>query len=379
MIIRRSFLMTITATLALFGTQAFAQSRGPVKVGGLTFLTGKFASYGAEYASGIKIGVDYVNANGGVLGGRKLQLDIQDTASDSAQAATLLRRLAADKDVVAVVGPTGTPDFLAVVPIAKTLDVPILTQASVKFEHDEFPNNVIRVYLVENPELLKWFFSKLQAAKGIKRVAFLTDRSNDAQQNSRRNAIEGMKGTGLELVADEYIRAGDRDFAAVIDKMLAGKPDSILLNATTNEVTLFLTQARARGFKGQFMGTAGLGDPKIGELAKESAAGAITMLPLDVNAPAPLVKSFVAGFKAANGDKPVSSFAAYTFDSVLLLANAINRAGSTDRAKIMKALGETKGMEGVTSNFTFKGKGDNIGQTPHLVEFTTAGGFRPFK
>jgi branched-chain amino acid transport system substrate-binding protein len=376
---RRPFLLSLAAIAALAGTPAFAQG-GPVKIGGLTFLTGKFASYGAEYASGMKLGVDYVNAHGGVLGGRKLQLELQDTASDSAQAATLLRRLAADQDIVGVVGPTGTPDFLAILPIARSLgDLPIITQASAKFDQAQFPDNVVRVYLVENPDLLKWYFGELQKAKGIKRVAFLTDRSNDAQANSRRNEMEGIKGTGIEVVGDEYIRAGDRDFAAVIDKLLAGKPDTMVVNATTNEATLFLTQARARGFKGLFVGTAGLADPKIGELAKQSAAGAITMLPLDVNAPSPLVKSFVAAYKGANGDKSIAPFAAYTFDSVLLLADAINRAGSTDRAKVMKALGSTKDFHGVTSTFTFRGKGDNITQTPHLVEFTATGAFRPFK
>lgn len=377
--IRRPFLLCLVAIAALRASPVFAQG-APVKIGGLTFLTGKFASYGAEYASGMKLGVDYVNAHGGVLGGRKLQLDLQDTASDSAQAATLLRRLAADKDIVGVVGPTGTPDFLAILPIAKSLgDLPIVTQASAKFDQAQFPDNVLRVYLVENPDLLKWYFGELKKAKGIKRVAFLTDRSNDAQANSRRNEMEGIKGTGIEVVGDEYIRAGDRDFAAVIDKLLAGKPDTLVVNATTNEGTLFLTQARARGFKGLFVGTAGLADPKIGELAKENAAGAVTMLPLDVNAPSPLVKSFVAAYKTANGDKAIAPFAAYTFDSVLLLADAINRAGSTDRAKVMKAQGETKDFHGVTSTFTFRGKGDNITQTAHLVEFTATGAFRPLK
>jgi ABC-type branched-subunit amino acid transport system substrate-binding protein len=64
---------------------------------------------------------------------------------------------------------------------------------------------------------------------------------------------------------------------------------------------------------------------------------------------------------------------------VLLLANAINRAGSADRAKVMQALGSTKDFQGVTSTFTFRGKGDNTSQTAHLVEHNGSGGFRPLK
>jgi branched-chain amino acid transport system substrate-binding protein len=377
---RRLLLLSFVAAMTgLLGWNAGAQTQAPVKIGGIVFITGKFASYGAEYANGMKLGVDYVNKHGGVLG-RKLELDMQDSASDSAQAATLLRRFAANPEIVGVVGPTGTPDFLAIVPIAKTLNVPVVAQSSAKFTHEEFPPSVVRVFLIETPELLKWYFDKVQAARGIKRVAFVTDRSNDAQANTRKNALEALKmGSSIEVVADESIKGGDRDFAAIIDKILAAKPDAIFLASTTNEVVLLMAQARARGFKGLFVGSSGLGDPKIGELAKENAAGAITMLPLDVNAPSPVVKEFVADYKAAYGDKAIGPFVAYTFDSVLLMANAINRAGSTDRAKVMQALGSTKGFEGVTSTFTFNGKGDNIAQTAHIVEHNGSGGFRPLK
>ena len=379
---RRHLLLCLlaAATTGPAWLDAAAQPQAPVKIGGITFITGRFGSYGQEYANGMRLGVDYVNTHGGVLGGRKLELDLQDSASDSAQAATLLRRFAANPDIVGVVGPTGTPDFLAIVPIAKTLNVPVVTQASAKFTHEEFPDSVVRVFLIETPELMKWYFDKVQAARGIKRVAFVTDRSNDAQANTRKNALEGLKATsGIEVVADEFIRGGDRDFAAVIDKMLAAKPDAIFVASTTNEVVLFMAQARARQFKGLFFGSAGLADPKIGELAKENAAGAITMLPLDVTAPSPVVKDFVATYKAAFGEKAIGPFVAYTYDSVLLLANAINRAGSTERGKVMQALGSTKDFSGVTSTFTFRGKGDNIAQTAHLVEHDGAGGFRPVK
>ena len=378
---RRALLLSLVAvTTGLLVPNAGAQSQAPVKIGGIVFLTGKFASYGAEYANGMKLGVDYVNRHGGVLGGRKLELDIQDSASDSGQAATLLRRFAANPDIVGVVGPTGTPDFLAIVPIAKTLNVPIVTQSSAKFTHEEFPDSVVRVFLIETPELMKWYFDQVQAKRGIKRVAFVTDRSNDAQANTRKNALEGLKmGSSIEVVADESIKGGDRDFAAIIDKVLAAKPDAIFLASTTNEVVLFMAQARARQFKGLFFGSSGLGDPKIGELAKENAAGAITMLPLDVDAPTPVVKEFVADYRKAYGDKAVGPFVAYTFDSVLLMASAIDRAGSTDRAKIMQALGATKDFQGVTSSFTFRGKGDNIAQTAHIVEHNGTGGFRPVK
>jgi hypothetical protein len=62
---------------------------------------------------------------------------------------------------------------------------------------------------------------------------------------------------------------------------------------------LLMAQARRARVQGACScGSSGLGDPKIGELAKENAAGAITMLPLDVNAPSPVVKEFVRRLQA---------------------------------------------------------------------------------
>jgi hypothetical protein len=76
---RRLLLVCLVAavTSASAWLDAQAQSQAPVKIGGITFITGKFGSYGQEYANGMRLGVDYVNKHGGVLGGRKLELDLQ--------------------------------------------------------------------------------------------------------------------------------------------------------------------------------------------------------------------------------------------------------------------------------------------------------------
>ena len=78
------------AALALMVTSVQAQTQsGPIKFGGLAFITGKFSSYGQDIEKGMRLAVKQINDSGGLLGA-KVELDLQDTVSDSAQAVSLL-------------------------------------------------------------------------------------------------------------------------------------------------------------------------------------------------------------------------------------------------------------------------------------------------
>ncbi len=261
-----------------------------MRIGALTFLTGHSASYGTQGARGIKLAVDQVNANGGVLG-RPLFVDLQDTASDSAQAVSLLRRFAASSDVVAAIGPTGTPDLLAILPVAPQLTLPVMSYASQKtLTRDQFPDRVFRMSLVETPEVLRDFVSKVATARGIHRMGVFVDRANDsspAEMHSLEAAIK-LGANGVELVDSESYTSGDKDFSVQIGKMLRTGVDAIFLSGTTNEDVIIIPQARARGFRGAFLGGATLQDPKIVQIVGPAAAPYIVFTPFNANADRPV-------------------------------------------------------------------------------------------
>ena len=370
------------AVLAAMATSiaALAQSpAGPIKVGGLSFLTGKFGSYGQDIGKGMRLAIKQINDGGGLLGGAKLELDLQDTVSDSAQAVSLLRRFAGSADVVGVVGPVGTPDFLAILPLSGQLGVPIISLGSQKeMASTEFSDWIVRVNLPVTPALITAVLAQTKKGRKLETVALIRDRANDsgqAEAKAVRQAIEA--GAGVKLVSDEAYAAGDKDFGAVLDKMLREKPDAIWIAGVTNEVSLLLQQARARGFKGSFLGGAGMNDPKIAQLAKEAAAGIVTFLPVNFESNAPQVKKFIAGYREAHGQGPIPVYAVYGYDGVMILANAISTAKSTDRKVVMQALGNTKGFVTVSGSYTYAGKGDNVAPFPFLVEMTAEGNFKP--
>jgi branched-chain amino acid transport system substrate-binding protein len=376
---KASLLCAFAAFAVMFGGAAFPQA-GDIKIGGMTFLTGKFSSYGVDVEKGVKLALDNVNAKGGVLG-RKLVVDLHDTASDSAQAVSLLRRFASSSDVVAVIGPTGTPDLLAIIPVARQLNVPVVTIGSLKpLAKNEFPDGVFRVTLMNTPEVVRDIIQKVAEAKNIKRIALFMDRTNDAQHADAQTAREAIKlGAGVQLVTDESYAGGDKDFSVLIGKMMQAKADALWLSGTTNEAAVIISQARARGFKGVVMGGAGMTDPKIVQLTGAAAPPYVMFTPLDLQSDRPIVRDFVNAHRKAYGASPISTYSAYAYDTVLLVEDAIRRAGSADRKAVAQAIGSTNAFQGVTGEYTYDGKGDNVKPVPYIMEVGPKGAFVSFK
>src|SRR4029453_4936486 len=108
-----------------------------------------------DIEKGMRLAVKHINESGGI-NGQRIELDLQDTVSDSAQAGGLLRRFAGTADVVGVVGPVGTTDFLAVLPLTAQLNIPVVSLGSQKeMAANEFSDWIVRVNLPVTPVLIK--------------------------------------------------------------------------------------------------------------------------------------------------------------------------------------------------------------------------------
>ena len=350
-----------------------------VKVAGLTFTTGKFSTFGKDVERGMLLAESKIKDDGGVLGGKTFELKIQDTASEATQAVSLLRQVATDSNYVGVVGPTGTPDLLAVMPIADQVKIPLVSLGSqAALSQDDFSDWVTRVGLVETSDLLASYVTRVGDEEKISSIAVLHDRANDYAEAETKSLLKALPRTAVELVGDETYQAGDTDFASQIDAILRDKPDAIWIGGVTTEAARIMEQARARGFTGAFVGGAGLNDPAIGKLAGKAATGYVTLSPMNLSSDRPEVQDFVRRHKAKYGAKtPASTYTAYGYDATMLLAAAINKAGSTDRKAVMSALKSIKDVELVTGSYTFDGPGDSATREPFISKMSAAGVLEP--
>src|SRR5713226_8490484 len=171
----RAFSLAAIAAAAL-ATPAFAQA--PVKIGVLTPLSPPGdATAGQFIVRGAKMAVEEINSQGGVLGGRKIELIVEDDAGTPEKGAAGLRKLVSQDRVVAVVGQFHSSVTEAVQDLAEQLKVPVfLTQASAKKLTEKHLTYTFRTHVIDPDRVTLW--NKWIQQQGFKRVAILAENTD---------------------------------------------------------------------------------------------------------------------------------------------------------------------------------------------------------
>ena len=171
----RTALLTAVAAATL-AAPAFAQA--PIKIGVLTPLSPPGdASAGQLIVRGAKMGADEINAQGGILGGRKIELVIEDDAGTPEKGVAGLRKLASQDKVVAVVGQFHSSVMEATQDLAEQLKVPIFsTQASAKKLTEKHLTYTFRTHVIDPDRVALW--NKWIIQQGFKRVAILAENTD---------------------------------------------------------------------------------------------------------------------------------------------------------------------------------------------------------
>jgi branched-chain amino acid transport system substrate-binding protein len=332
--------------------------------GGLT-LSGAAAAYGEDGRTGADIAVAEINAQGGVLG-RKLRVEYDDTGMERARAVAIYRKYAARSEVVAMLS-ISSVELVALDPLANDVKLPLISIGSAA-TFAKFSPYTFRLQVIVG-KAMPTVLSRVKTAKGLKSVSVLYDVKNNFTVSEMEAVKASAQGAGLELKGIESFSTGEQDFSLQLTRIAEQNPDLFYLAATTDEAALAISQARALGIKAQILGGAGLNDPRIGSLAKEGAYGTITFAPFSPKDDRPIVKAFVVDYQKKFAKAEPPAYVALGYDAVMLLADAIRRAGSTDREKVRDALGTTKNLEGLNGLYSYDGSGDNTRQEPRLLVY----------
>jgi branched-chain amino acid transport system substrate-binding protein len=158
---------------------------------------------------------------------------------------------------------------------------------------------------------------------------------------------------GLKVVTTETFGSRDTDFSAQLTEALGAKPDALAISALVEPICGVLLQARQLGFgpKTQVLAGNGANSPKVAEIAGAAADGLLVGSPWFIGKPDPVNRAFVDAFRAKYGRDP-DQFAAQAYDTMFILAEAIDRAGAAEPDKIRDALTKTD-HTGVMGRFRF--------------------------
>ncbi|MBS0638867.1 MAG: ABC transporter substrate-binding protein [Proteobacteria bacterium] len=366
---RRTLLATaLAATLPLGATQA----ADDVVIGGALSLSGPFAAYGEDNKAGMDMAVEAVNAKGGVLG-RKLRIQYDDSAGDRAKAVAIYRKYGADPSIVADLF-VSSVEFVALDPVANEVKLPMIAIGSV-IPYKDFSPWSFRIQLIVS-KAMGPVLTTVAAAKKAKTIAVIYDTANNATVAEQTAVKDTAPAVGLKLTGVESFRTGDQDFSAQLTNIASQKPDLLYVAATSNEAALIIAQARDMGLNTPILGGAPLNDPKIGDLAGKAAYGVMTFASFSPKEQRPEVTDFLARYKAKTGKSNPPIYVVLGYDAVMLIAQAVQRAGSIDRDAIRQALGSTRDFTTVTGTFTYSGPGDNTNQVPKILVFGP-NGFEP--
>ncbi|HEY0206331.1 MAG TPA: ABC transporter substrate-binding protein [Acetobacteraceae bacterium] len=367
---RRTLLAAAAAISAGSALPALAQAGGPVQVGAIEILSGPNSAYGTAIRAGLELALDEVNAKG-VLGGRKINLIIEDSAGNKDQAINAARKLIGRDKVVAIIGPTLSNEMFAAGPVANERKIPIIGTSTTAVGITGIGPYVFRTSLPES-DVIPVTLARAKA-RGVKTIALMYANDDAFSKSGFDTMKAAAEKAGLNIVTIESFGSKDTDFSAQLTKVKGLHPDAIGISALVEPVSGVLLQARQLGFGKEtlFVGGNGSNSPKLGEIAGPAADGLLVGSPWFVGKDDPVNQAFVSKFKAKYGKEP-DQFAAQAYDCMGILANAIDRAGAAEPEKIKEALMTTT-YDGVMGPFTFT-PGRDPASTEGVVVLAMQGG-----
>lgn len=329
-----------------------------VKIGGLLEMTGGSASFGISSKNGIDLAFQEINANGGVLGGKKLELVIADTKSEASEATNGMQKLISQDKVAAVIGPNQSSAVIAASAInngAKVLGItPMGTNPDITVDPGSGKTREYnyRACFIDpfQGTVMASFASK---DLGVQKAAILIDNTSDYSKGLAKFFKENFEKNGGSVVIEEAFLQKDTDFKSTLTKIKAANPDFIYIPGYYQEVGLIVKQAREIGLNVPMAGGDGWDSAKLPEIAGKEALNNTYFSSLySPDDSSEVNKKFVEEYQKAYNAKP-DVFAALAYDSAKLVVNAIKEANSADPAKIAAAMAKTSGFKGVSGDVVF--------------------------
>ena len=350
-------LLAFVAALTLSGcdTPGASGAAPPIMIGGLFNVSGPQGGLDNEGQNGALLAAQEINAAGGVLG-TSINLVLKDGKTDPATIGQVTGDLLKDHPA-ALVGLGDTDSVLISGPFAQRAGVPFVTYGATS------PRLPVAI---GSTLFLACFGDNVQAAAGAefmydtlhaRKIALVYDKGVEYTRllagyfKDRWIDLAGR----ASILTEETYRYKDTDYSVQIEhiKALAPQPDVLYIAAMPNDIPTIVKQLRAAGVMLPVVGGDGYDTPDL--LAVGAAANNVyysTHALVNSDQSSPALKAFSERYKAAYKTNP-SAFSALGYDAVMLIGDAIKRAGSSDPAKIQKALEETTNFAGLTGSISF--------------------------
>ena len=329
---------------------------GEIPIGVVLPITGRLAAIGLRMGEGFELAREEINKSRSSNVRIKFIIADDETAVEGAVRA--FNKLIHQNGVPAILGPASSSAAREAFPIAQENGVVALSPTSGASGLSAIGDFVFRASLTADvviPHSVKVTHAKL----GYQRVATIVDSVELVARNSDKVWREALIESGVEILTTEIFQSGDTDLSEQLTRIKNLNPDVIFISALPTDMPDIMIQARELGIPYSIPFIVAQVSVDEVRTAGDAAEGLVTSASWISTADTPGNQVFVQNYTEKYGVEP-SIWAAQSYASVYILAEAIANAQSTDSTAIRDAMANLSGFDTVLGQFSFNAVGDTV-------------------
>jgi branched-chain amino acid transport system substrate-binding protein len=370
----------VLAGIGALGALLCSQTPGPaaeskpIKIGALFSVTGGASFLGAPEEKTARMLVEKINASGGVLG-RKLELVVKDTAGSPEKAVSFAKQLIEEEKVLAIIGPSTSGETMQIKGLCEENKMILVSCAAAEVIVNPVAKYVFKVPQKDS-QAVNWMYRTMKE-KGITKIAVLS--STDGFGAAGKKQLETAAGPeGIEILVNEVYDKQATDLTDVLTKVKGkGGVQAVVNWSIVPAQSIVAKNMKQLGLDVPLFQSHGFGNPKYVQQAGVAAEGTLfpagRLLVVDELPDSNPQKKVLAAYKKdyeSRYKEDVSTFGGHAYDSLMVVVEALKKAGTPDRDKVRDAIENLKGFVGTAGVFNFSAT-DHTGLDLNAFEMLT--------
>lgn len=334
------------------------EETGVIKIGALLDNSGANKPLGDPEKQTLEMLQDQFNANGGI-NGRQIEIVFRDYGKTGADVVALANELIEQENVVAIIGTTGTTESLAIIETVDSAKIPNISLSA--DERITLPVGTSE-WVFKTPQTTFMAVQQIYAYiqdQGIVDIAVMTDKLGFGA-GGKKDLLDQDDDYGLNIVSQqEFNNTADETWDSYIDNIKDSSADAVVVWGTNPGPANFAKRLRQLAPDILYFGSHGIANKSFITLAGDAADGVIfpsgklivaSQLP-DSDLQKDVLLDFIADYEAEYGVGTCNTFAGHAYDALWMLKKAIEKADSTNKAKVRNELEKIKDFAGTGGIF----------------------------
>jgi branched-chain amino acid transport system substrate-binding protein len=334
----------------------------PIKVGAILAVTGPASFLGSPEAKTLEMLAEEINSKGGV-DGAPIELIIKDSVGDPEKAISFAKQLIEEEKVFAIIGPSRSGETMKIKNIMEEAKTILLSCAAA-----EVIVNPVAKYVFKTPQkdsfAVKKIFMQMNKM-GIKKIGVVV--GNTGFGKAGKEQIEKIAPEyGIEILISEVYDKKATDLTAVATKLKAKNVEAVINWSIVPAQSIIVKNMRQIGMDVPLFQSHGFGNIKFVEAAGSAAEGIIfpagRLLVADVLPADHVQKAVLTKYRndyETRYQEPVSTFGGHAYDALVILVEALKKAGTADKEKVRDAIEQLQNVVGTGGVFNFSAEDHN--------------------